>query len=67
MKTVPLIEISNALSKEEGILIGMERGIEKGIKQGKFKVARLMLADGLPTETISKFTGLDDNTILTLK
>ncbi|MDR1514176.1 MAG: hypothetical protein LBS45_00640 [Synergistaceae bacterium] len=56
MKTVPLRDLSNALSKEEGIMIGEEKG--------KFEVARSMLADGLPAETIRKYTGLDESSIL---
>jgi hypothetical protein len=59
MKTVPLRELSNALSKEEGIMIGEE---EKA-----FDVARKMLADGLPAETIRKYTGLDESSMLTLR
>jgi hypothetical protein len=63
MKTVPLKELSNALSKEEGILIGKEEGkTEKA-----FDVARSMFADGLPAETIMKYTGLDESSILSLR
>jgi predicted transposase YdaD len=63
MKTVPLRELSNELSKEEGIMIGEEKGMEKG----KFEVARSMLADGLPAETVRKYTGLDESSILSLR
>jgi predicted transposase/invertase (TIGR01784 family) len=74
MKTVPLRELSIELSKEEGILIGEEKGKEEGKIEGKiegkaekaFDVARSMLADGLPAETIGKYTGLDENSILSL-
>jgi predicted mannosyl-3-phosphoglycerate phosphatase (HAD superfamily) len=34
--------------------------------EGKFEVARSMLADGLPAETIKKYTGLDESSILSL-
>jgi predicted transposase/invertase (TIGR01784 family) len=71
MKTVPLRELSNALSKEEGILIGKAEGKEEGKTEGKtegkFEVARSMLADGLPAATIRKYTGLDESSILSLR
>jgi hypothetical protein len=41
-------------------------GEEKGKAEGKFEVARTMLADGLPAETIRKYTGLDESSILSL-
>jgi predicted transposase/invertase (TIGR01784 family) len=44
-----------------------EYGMEKGKAEGKFEVARSMLADGLPAETIKKYTGLDENAILSLR
>ncbi|MDR2175686.1 MAG: hypothetical protein LBO82_07080 [Synergistaceae bacterium] len=40
---------------------------EEGKKEGKFEVARSMLADGLPAETVRKYTGLDESSILSLK
>jgi predicted transposase/invertase (TIGR01784 family) len=67
MKTVSLKELSNALSKEEGIMIGKEEGLEKGKAEKAFDVARSMLADGLPAETIKKYTGLDESSILSLR
>jgi predicted transposase YdaD len=79
MKTVSLRDLSNQLSKEEGMLIGEEKGKEEGILIGKekgkeegeikkaFDVARSMLADGLPAKTIMKYTGLDENSILSLR
>ena len=53
--------------KEEGIEEGIEKGIEKGIGKGKVEVARSMLSDGLPTETIKKYTGLDEKEILAIR
>jgi predicted transposase YdaD len=35
-------------------------------EEGKIEVARSMLADGLPAETIKKYTGLDENDIQAL-
>jgi predicted transposase/invertase (TIGR01784 family) len=59
MKTIPLSEYVQEIAKEEGIIEGMEKG--------KFDVARSMLADGLPAETIRKYTGLDESSILSLR
>jgi hypothetical protein len=36
-------------------------------EEGKFDVARLMLADGFPPETVRKYTGLDESSILSLR
>jgi predicted mannosyl-3-phosphoglycerate phosphatase (HAD superfamily) len=40
---------------------------EEARMEGKFEVARTMLADGLPAETIRKYTGLDESSILSLR
>jgi hypothetical protein len=40
---------------------------EEGIEEGKFKVARSMLAAGLPPDAIKKYTGLDESAILLLR
>jgi hypothetical protein len=53
--------------KEEGIEEGIEKGIEKGIGQGKIEVARSMLADGLPAETVKKYTGLGEKEIFAIR
>ena len=37
---------------------GLSEGLEKGISEGKLEVARNMKADGFPTETIARYTGL---------
>jgi hypothetical protein len=39
---------------------------EYGMEKKAFEVARSMLADGLPAETVSKYTGLDERSILSL-
>jgi predicted transposase/invertase (TIGR01784 family) len=44
--------------------IDKEEARMEGIEKGKFEVARSMLADGLPAEMISKYTGLDESSIL---
>ena len=43
---------------EEGIEKGIEQGIEQGQKSEKISIAKNMLADNIPIEQISKFTGL---------
>ena len=46
----------------EGVEKGIKEGIKKGVKEGekneKIKIARDMKSDGMPTATISKYTGL---------
>jgi hypothetical protein len=39
---------------------------EEGMEEGKFEVARKMLAKGVPVETIEEYTGLDEGDILAL-
>jgi hypothetical protein len=51
----------------EGSTEGMKKGMEKGMEKGKFDVARTMLADGLPAETVRKYTGLDESSIRSLR
>jgi hypothetical protein len=63
MRTISLEEYSKQLAKEEGIIEGME----KGMGEKAFEVARSMLADGFPAETIRKYTGLDESSILSLR
>ncbi len=48
--------------EKKGIEIGLEKGIEKGRAEGRvegfLETARKMKADGLPIDTITKYTGL---------
>ena len=55
------------LGYEEGISIGIEQGISTGLSQGKVEIAKNMLAENIPLETISKCTGLTLDEINTLK
>lgn len=47
---------------QQGIQQGMEEGLAKGIKEGtekeRIKNARMMMAESIPPDTISKITGL---------
>ena len=47
-----------ARGREEGLSEGLEKGIQQGLSEGKLEVARNMKADGFPTETIVRYTGL---------
>jgi hypothetical protein len=55
LKTISLEQYVAEIDKEEARM------------EGKFEVARTMLADGLPAETIKKYTGLDESSILSLR
>lgn len=45
-------------AEKRGVEIGEKRGVEIGEKIGVSKTAKMMLAEGLNIETISKYTGL---------
>ena len=57
-----VMEYAAALAREEGILIGEERGLKKGI----LVTARLMKQNGIPFEQIKLCTGLTDEEIKNL-
>jgi hypothetical protein len=59
MQTIPLREYS------QQIKLGIAR--EEGREEGKFEVARSMLADGLPAETVRKYTGLGEKEIFAIQ
>ena len=42
----------------KGMAKGIEEGMTKGIEKEKLVIARQMKVDGLPYDTISKYTGL---------
>ncbi|MDR2367719.1 MAG: hypothetical protein LBF58_06365 [Deltaproteobacteria bacterium] len=72
MKKMKPIEYPNQdflimLFRDMGIGQGIEDGIKQGRKEGGFEIARKMLAEGVPAKTISKWTDLDEETILSLK
>lgn len=53
--------------KREGLAEGREEGLAEGLAEGKrrqqYEIARQMKADGLPVETIAKYTGLSTDEI----
>ena len=46
------------VGRAEGIEVGRAEGIVEGIEKEKLVIARQMKVDGLPYDTISKYTGL---------
>jgi predicted transposase/invertase (TIGR01784 family) len=48
---------------EKGREEGLERGLKEGWERGREKIARNVLAKGLPLDTIKEITGLDSETI----
>ncbi|MDR1471518.1 MAG: hypothetical protein LBS75_03255 [Synergistaceae bacterium] len=59
--------MDEAARRDAAVAEGEARGRAEGEARGKFELARTMLADGLPTETIKKYTGLDESAILSLR
>jgi hypothetical protein len=59
-------EIHTRYAKEEGKIEGKAEGKKEGKAEKAFDVARSMLADGFSSETVKKYTGLDETSILSL-
>ncbi len=53
--------------REEGITIGMEKGMAKGKSMKGLEMAKLMLENGEPMEKIKRYTGLSVEVIKKLK
>ena len=53
-----VIERIKAEGRDEGILIGERKGLEKGIEKGRMEDAAKMLAAGFPLSTIADITEL---------
>ena len=52
--------------REKGLEEGREKGLEEGREEEKIKIARGMKAEGIPSELISKITGLAAEEIIRL-
>ena len=52
---------------EDGMKEGMEKGLEKGMKDGVDRIARNMLANNVPMETILACTGLTEEAVWALQ
>jgi hypothetical protein len=63
LRTISLEQYVAEIDKAEARM----EGKEEGKAEGKFEVARSMLSDGLPAETIMKYTGLDESSLLSLR
>ena len=46
------------IAREEGFKEGKQAGLEQGLEKGLFNVARTMIAQEFPLETIATVTGL---------
>ena len=60
-----------AYAIEQGLQQGREQGLQQGLQQGReeerIDIAKGMLADGMPVESIAKYTGLTAEEIKALK
>ncbi|HIT10853.1 MAG TPA: hypothetical protein IAC24_04580 [Candidatus Onthousia faecigallinarum] len=54
-------------ARKEGESIGMKKGELNGMKKEKHSIAYSMLKDNVPYSTISKYTGLSQQEILSLR
>ena len=52
---------------KEGLLIGVEKGIEKGNQEAKLNIAKKALIQGIDIDTIIMITGLDREKILEIQ
>ena len=66
MISVHVAEDNYETAITEGMIKGVKVGIEQGEKKRETEIARDMKSDGLPTETISKYTGLSAEEIAAL-
>ena len=62
-----VIERIKAEGRNEGILIGERKGLEKGIEKGRMEAAAKMLATGFPLSTIADITELSTGEIEKLR
>jgi len=53
--------------REKYIMVGMQKGIEKGIKKRNIEIALELLKNGVDMKLISLSTGLSGNELLRLK
>jgi predicted transposase/invertase (TIGR01784 family) len=54
-------------AKQEGIEIGLLKGIQNGMQAERLQIAKSMLREGLALQTINKITGLTLEEIGSLK
>lgn len=59
-------EYLNAMASEYEILVHTEAAFKKGAKEKALEMARMMKADGVPIETIAKYSGLTHDEIQSL-
>ena len=51
---------------QQGMQEGIQQGMQEGMQQGRRETAKLMLRDGEPVEKVVRWTGLSEETILSL-
>ena len=56
-----------AYAIEQGLQQGREQGLQQGREEERIDIAKGMLADGMPVESIAKYTGLTAEEIKALK
>ena len=57
------IEIGREEGREEGLQKGMQSGLQKGREETQLETAKTMLTDGIPPETVQKYTKLSADKI----
>lgn len=62
-----ILEISKEEARATGLAEGLAEGEAKGKAEGKLETARNMLADNLPIEAISRYTGLTEAEVAALQ
>ena len=62
-----IVDTARQEGVEQGIEQGIEQGVERGREQAQFDFARRLKADGVPTEDIARYTGLDEDQIKALR
>jgi hypothetical protein len=67
MKMISLEEASEEIVRQEGIMIGVKKGVKKGKVENQFETARRMLARNVPISDIVDFTGLKEQDVLTIQ
>ena len=53
--------------REQGLRQGLQQGLQQGREEERIDIAKGMLADGMPVESIAKYTGLTAEEIMALK
>ena len=66
MITEHYIRVTGEAAYNRGRREGEVQGMEKGAERKAVEIARQMLSDGMPAETVAKYTGLTADEIAAL-